>query len=346
MKNIKNKEYLIETQTSKNASVFLNTNTIDPYYISGLTQADGSFFCSIEKTIKKDQTKGLTFTPVFDITVDLDSKNTLDILQEYFGCGKVITKMSDHSARYRVLNRKDLINTIIPLFKKYPVFCNKLHAFNLFTQILQLLSVKINERDHIKILTLSVSMNTSSKRSLEDILELSKIIGLSKTVNKIPDIFSNLTSEFNAGFLAGMIDGDGSFNITFPQNLKKAKIKPVLSLCFGPTALVLYEESKKYLGISGVLYKANNIFVLKIANLDQIFNYVIPFMDANPLYTKKMEHYNIWKEVCLILKKEKNLSKSSFLKIVELAYDMNKKGKRRKLSKEEYIKIINNFYTS
>lgn len=64
-------------------------------------------------------------------------------------------------------------------------------------------------------------MNSSSRRSVEDILELSKIIGLTETVNKIPDILSYLTSEFNAGFLAGMIDGDGSFNITFPQFFKK-----------------------------------------------------------------------------------------------------------------------------
>lgn len=104
-----------------NNNLLLRTHSLlnikDPYYISGLTQADGSFFCSIEKTTQKNQSKWLSFTPIFDITVDLDSKNTLEQIKIYFSCGNVTTKISDHTAQYRVKNRNDLINIIIPHFK-------------------------------------------------------------------------------------------------------------------------------------------------------------------------------------------------------------------------------------
>lgn len=283
---------------------------IDPYYISGLTQADGSFFCSIEKINKKDHpnSKGLTFTPIFDITLDLDSKFTLDQIQSYFGCGKVITKLSDNTVRYRVINRKDLVNIIIPHFKTYPVFFNKLHAFNLFSKILELLSPVLlpvvlpnkkqrsGERDLKRILTLSVSMNLASRRTDKDILELSQILGLSSNepIKKIPYTICNITSEFNPGFLAGLIDGDGSFNISFPQNLETGKIKPVLSLCLGKNAASqFFKEIKIYLGASGVLSQSKSIFILKISYLDDLIKYVIPFIDNNPLLTKKKDHYEI-----------------------------------------------------
>ena len=41
-----------------------------------------------------------------------------------------------------------------------------------------------------------------------------------------------------------------------------------------------------------------------------------------------------------MLKNEQPLTLKSKLKIVKLAYDMNKKGKRRNLSKTEYIHLL------
>jgi len=71
--------------------------------------------------------------------LDLESKSILEIVQSYFRYGKVITKLSDNTVRYRVINRKDLINIILPHFRNYSVSFNKLHAFKLFSQILELL---------------------------------------------------------------------------------------------------------------------------------------------------------------------------------------------------------------
>ena len=56
-------------------------------YISGLTQSDGSFFCTI--IISPKHRFGLQFRPKFTITADLDSKYVLDNIQLFFNCGKV-----------------------------------------------------------------------------------------------------------------------------------------------------------------------------------------------------------------------------------------------------------------
>ena len=65
--------------------------------------------------------------------------------------------------------------------------------------------------------------------------------------------------------------------------------------------LTTIEESKKYLGESGTLEKSGSIFLLRIRNLDSILNHIIDLIDSNPIYTEKLDFYNIWKKVCFIL---------------------------------------------
>ena len=138
---------------------------LSPGYISGLTQTDGSFFCSVTTSTK--HRFGLQFRPKFTITADLDSKFVLDSIAQYFSCGKVITNLKTHSAEYQVERIEDLQNIIIPHFLNYPVFCAKLHAFKLFSQIVFALSTKDNRtiEGRIELLKMALSMNITTNRS-------------------------------------------------------------------------------------------------------------------------------------------------------------------------------------
>ena len=70
---------------------------------------------------------------------------------------------------------------------------------------------------------------------------------------------------------------------------------------FWTKLLTTIKESKKYLGKSGTLEKSGSIFLLRIRNLDSILNHIIDLIDSNPIYTEKLDFYNIWKKVCFIL---------------------------------------------
>jgi hypothetical protein len=62
---------------------------IDPNYISGLMQADGSFFIILAKTDKS--LLKLAINPVISITLEKSSINTLHTIRSYFsGCGYVV----------------------------------------------------------------------------------------------------------------------------------------------------------------------------------------------------------------------------------------------------------------
>ncbi len=93
-----------------------------------------------------------------------------------------------------------------------------------------------------------------------------------------------------------------------------------------------------------IQYKTITFSVYFILSLKDIIEILIPFVDSNPLYSERANHYQIFKEVSILLSKEKTLETK--LKIVELAYNANKDGKRRRMDKSDYIKLLYKKYKS
>src|ERR1700684_3865757 len=105
---------------------------LTPGYITGLTQTDGCFSCGFIV----NNLKVLYFQPVFLITADLTCKFVLDEICKYFGCGNVTIHKLNNTANFTVTKTDDLLNIIIPHFNENPLFCAKLHAFELFKLII------------------------------------------------------------------------------------------------------------------------------------------------------------------------------------------------------------------
>jgi len=315
---------------------------LKPNYISGLTQADGSFNCGITVT-KSNNNLNLRFRPKFEIVLDKDSKDVLIAIQHFFNCGTISKENKDGSVNYVVSNLIDLKNIIIPHFLNYPVLFNKLHAFQLLCKIVKLMEFKHQLRDKVEILRLAISMNVVSRRTKEHINYLYSILGIAsdKILPNISDNINTITSEITPEFIAGMIDGDGSFYIIFTKELN---VLPAMKQCYGKNCSLFEPYFKKYFGNIGQIEEKANLRIWTLRNLNLFINNVIPFMDANPIHTAKKDHYLIWKEVCLILNTESKLSQQSLIKLVNLAYNMNKEGKRRKITKDKYLELIDKHF--
>ena len=311
-------------------------------YISGLTQADGSFFCSV--IISPKHRFGIQFRPKFTITADLDSKYVLDSIQSFFNCGNVTVNNKNHTAEFEVVRIEELYNIIIPHFLNYPVFCAKLHAFNLFQEIVNALFNKDKRtiEGRVELLKLALSMNTTTNRTEERIDSLYSLLGVTDPGDKV--LFLNdkteLTSPLSNEHISGIIDGDGSFFISF---LKNGEIKTGFNITSDKASKSLLESIKKQLKNIGSIHEGSkNELVYTVNGLNQINDVLIPFMDNNPIFSERALHYEKFKTVSLKLNNEKPLTLDSKLQIVELCYDMNKKGKHRNLSKTQYIEILKN----
>ena len=118
-----------------------NNVTLNPYYITGLTEADGSFIISFEKN--KEMLLGFRIVPIFNVTQHIDSINVLNELKNYFNCGHIIT--NGNTASFVIKGVKNILAEIIPHFIKYPLLGDKSRSF----EILKLIIDMINKKEHL-----------------------------------------------------------------------------------------------------------------------------------------------------------------------------------------------------
>jgi hypothetical protein len=81
----------------------------------------------------------------------------------------------------------------------------------------------------------------------------------------------------------------------------------------------------------------------QVENVDLMLSNIIPVLNKTKFNTYKSVYYDIAKKVSEIIKTKGYKTDHAFKEIIELAYDSNKTGKRRHISKEELIK---KFFTS
>lgn len=320
----------------------MNQNFImSPGYISGLAQTDGSFFCSI--ILSKKHRFGLQFRPKFTITADLDSNYVLEKIQLFFGCGNVTVNNKNHTAEYEIVKIEELMNVIIPHFNIYPVFCAKLHAFNLFKKIVTNLFNKEKRtiEGRREMLKMTLSMNSTNNRTEDRINLLYSLLKITDPKDKelIPNTITSVDHILCSNdHISGIMDGDGSFFISFQSD---GKIKTGFNITNDKNSKSLLETIQlKLNGIGSINDGTKNELVYTVTGINQITEILIPFVDNNPLFSERALHYEKFKTVSLLLKNEHPLTLKSKLKIVDLCYDMNKKGKHRLLTKSEYIELL------
>lgn len=187
---------------------------ITPGYITGLTQSDGSFSCGI--SIQKQG--NITFIPNLTIIADLDSKNVLDSVQYYLGCGRINIDLKNHTANYIVTSRESFGDKIIPYFDKYSLFCYNLHAFNLLKSIVYDL-LKNNHKTiegRLEVTKKAFSMNLGTTRKQERLQTIYSALGVSRNeiISLIPYTINNVNTSLTEDVLAGIIDG-GRFLLGF-----------------------------------------------------------------------------------------------------------------------------------
>ena len=187
-------------------------------------------------------------------------------------------------------------------------------------------------------------MNITTNRSKDRIDLLFSLLGVSDTkdIEFIENTITNITSPITDNNIAGIIDGDGSFYVSFNKN---GSIKTGFSITGDKDSRPLLEGIQaKFKGIGSIKEGSKHELVYTITGLNQIVDVLIPFIDNNHLFSERASHYDKFKTVSLILKSEQPLMIESKLKIVECrsraAYDMNKQGKRRSLSKTDYVNLL------
>jgi hypothetical protein len=163
---------------------------LDPDWVTGFVDAEGSFSVLIYKTSKLKI--GWETQLSFNISLHTKDLNLLMKIKSFFGEVGFIKKNKGHnSVTYSVTKIRDLVDVIIPHFNKYSLISQKRADFILFSSVVDLVKNKehLNVEGLNKILAHKASMNKGLPKSLGD--NFTNIIPVERIKFKVSNISSN-----------------------------------------------------------------------------------------------------------------------------------------------------------
>ena len=145
-------------------------------WITGFVDGEGCFSINFIRQPDRDNRKGyktgFQVAHEFAVTQGAKSVDSLQVLMEFFGVGAVYVnnRHDNHKERlYRfvVRKRKDLVRTIIPFFKQYPLRTSKNGDFLKFAECVRRVETgsHLNPRGLIEIVQIAETMNHCKPRS-------------------------------------------------------------------------------------------------------------------------------------------------------------------------------------
>ena len=154
------------------------------YYLTGFTDGEGCF-CIAVKNQKSAKVRWV-LDPIFHVTQHAKNKDILYQLQKILGCGIVIKKYGQEDTMQLIVqSRRELVDKIIPFFKKYKLI-TKNKDFEIFAEVVESLDQHkhADKEEFKKLLAKVFTMNGEGKQrryKLKDILET---LGSSETIRQ------------------------------------------------------------------------------------------------------------------------------------------------------------------
>ena len=298
----------------------LNINKLNPWFVTGITDAEGMFTIMVDKNNKR--TLGWRVQSKFQIGLHVRDFNLLLQLQEFFkGIGSI--GKSENMAYYSVSSVEDLTKVIIPHFLKYFLLTKKKADFMLFKKVVEL----INSKKHLSIEGLQqiINIKASMNSGLSDIHK-SEFNNINKVIRPIIDT-KNIPSPY---WITGFVNGEGTFDVKIYSS--KNKIGYSVQMRFRVPQherdTKLIELIMKYFGY-GVIEKHSKYpaVCLVIVKFSVITDKIIPFFELYPLTGQKKKDYLDWCKISKLIYKGSHLTMEGLNIIREIKEGMNKKRK-------------------
>ena len=313
-KQILNKQLYSTANVSKNPiQPELSTNNVDsfslnPWFITGFTDGDGSFSVSIAK---KKSGMGWKIQPVFSIGLDEKDLDLLVQIKAFFKAGKIYTSKRG-IIYYTVGSTKDLIKYILPHFDKYPLASLKLKDYLVFREIILLMEK--GEHNSLPGLLKIFSLRAILNKGLPEIVK-----------TEFPNIIPATVPEFkispnlNPHWLSGYITAEGSFFISlYKSERRKAgyAVSLVFSLSQHVKDIELLERFVKYLAC-GTVRKTNTRESAEwiITKSEDINLKLIPFLTKYTLSGVKLLDFERFKKVSLLIENKMHLTSEGIVSI-------------------------------
>ena len=132
-------------------------------------------------------------------------------------------------------------------------------------------------------------------------------------------------------YLAGFVDGEGSFNVSFRPRADYT-VPWKVSLCFNISQRdpVMLSHFKRHLRCGTMRQRRDGVWYYEVNNLEAIRANVIPFFKRfDFMSTKKKRDFAKFVELAEIVSKGEHRTREQIEKILAIRCDMNDGGKRK-----------------
>lgn len=136
-------------------------------YIVGFIDGEGCFSVSFSKRNKMKM--GIEVRPSFSVSQHLRNKKILHRFRRFFKCGSIRFSRRDQTYKYEVRSTSELVEKVIPHFKKYPLQTSKAQSFRKFCEICRI----IQQGNHLspkgmkKVILLSEEVNKTGLKKYD-----------------------------------------------------------------------------------------------------------------------------------------------------------------------------------
>ncbi len=155
--------------------VAYGAGTLDPWFVTGLTEVEGCFCISFSR--RQKLRTGLEVRPSFSLSLKERDGQLLVDLKAFFGCGWIRESKADRTLKYESRSVQELLVHVVPHFERYPLCGSKARSFKGFVRVCRM----IEQGDHLQrsgletIVRVAYEMNLGKRRY--DQSELLRVIG-------------------------------------------------------------------------------------------------------------------------------------------------------------------------
>lgn len=300
--------------TNKNQE---SSNKINPFFITGLTDADGSFVCIIKKSV--GHRLGWRVEVVYQIGLHKKDLELLKQIQAFFNGIGVITNCSNDMCAFRVTSPKQISDNILPHFDKYNLITKKLSDYLLFKQIVLLIiqGKHLTKEGLQSIINIRASLN----------LGLSEVLNFAfpKTIPVIRPLVGKAEIP-DPEWMAGFITGEGCFFIKINKGRNKAGIG--VQLVFQVSQHIRDQELLKsfetYFKCGRYINSLQKEWgYFQCLKFSDIYNIIIPFCTQHQIRGFKAKDFLDWVKAAEIINKGDHLTKEGSSKIIKIKIGMN-----------------------
>ncbi|KAM3066758.1 hypothetical protein ACMFMG_011898 [Clarireedia jacksonii] len=137
-----------------------HTNKMDLWFLTGITDAEGSFGVNISRDPSRKS--GYIITHFFMMGLNLKDRPILESIKATLGVGEIYLHPQDNTCRYKVSNLDQLLEAVVPHFMAYPLVTQKRFDFDTFQKILKI----VKDKSHLTTEGLQEIVNLKSAMNL------------------------------------------------------------------------------------------------------------------------------------------------------------------------------------